>query len=310
VKDKIVICIGGALIDESFRCLDVPVKGSSNPSHYYRSAGGVSRNIAHHLARLGHSVELITHLGNDPDGKWLSDQCTGAGMGISHSMYNDVPTGKYTAILSPDGDLFIGVVATHFENTITPSFLRQKLPVLKSASLVQLDCNLNEECLNCCINFCRSENIPCVIDPVSVAKAQRLKEINIDGVLLLTPNLEELSVMAHSKPEIESLVNETLTRGVQHLWVREGKSGSTIYREGRTFTYRQDSFTITDATGAGDAALSGWIHAYLSGRNVQDCLEYGHALTRIILQTRGAVHDSLNKEMLDREFLSGHIHQT
>src|SRR4051812_45206892 len=103
-----IISIGGALIDESFSCFENPELHTSNPSKVHRSAGGVSQNISHHLAKLKHEIRLITHMGNDSDGKWLAEHCTTAGIDLSASVFNELPTGKYISILNPDGSLFAG----------------------------------------------------------------------------------------------------------------------------------------------------------------------------------------------------------
>ena len=95
-----VVCIGAAIIDDSFFCLDTPVQGTSNPATHFRSAGGVARNVAHHLAQLGNSVELIAHLGDDSAGKWLKEQCSAAGIGLSHSHFTNTGTGRFAAIAS------------------------------------------------------------------------------------------------------------------------------------------------------------------------------------------------------------------
>ena len=118
MRKNTIVCIGAALVDESFICMNVPIPGTSNPSNYYRSAGGVARNVAHSLAQLGNNVELITHFGNDIEGKWLMDECTSSGMSLSHSAINNIPTGRYVAVLSSDGDLYIGAAASSFELSI------------------------------------------------------------------------------------------------------------------------------------------------------------------------------------------------
>src|SRR5258707_1820999 len=108
VKTGTVVCIGAALIDDSFFCLETPVQGTSNPATRHQSAGGVARNVAHHLAQLGNRVELIAHFGTDAGGNWLKEKCSSAGIGLSHSHFSDTGTGCFAAILSSRGELMIG----------------------------------------------------------------------------------------------------------------------------------------------------------------------------------------------------------
>ena len=164
-----VICIGAALVDDSFHCLNEPLRGTSNPATHFRSAGGVARNVAHHLAQLGNPVELISEFGDDADGHWLRNLCTSAGMGISHSLVAESGTGRFTGIISPSGELYAGASDTHLE--ITTSFLAKLEGVLKPASAILFDCNLDVTCVVWLLQFCRTNSIPCLVEPVSGLKA-------------------------------------------------------------------------------------------------------------------------------------------
>lgn len=304
MKNKLVICIGAALIDESYQCHAQPLAGTSNPAKYHRSAGGVARNIAHHLSLLGNRVELITHFGTDPDGKWLMAQCMNSGIRISHSIINENETGRFVAILSPNGDLFTGVVSTHFESFITPEFLQQKAGLIKQASLVQMDTNLSKESLTWLLHFCRQEYIPCIIEPVSVPKASRLVTIDLKDVLLITPNRDEMCSLTGSPADTatSALIQQVLDEGVKFLWIRNGKSGSTIYTPDYNFTLEAPDIIVQDTTGAGDAALAGWMHAWLLNRSTEDCVRYGHAMASLILQVKGAINPGLTPALLESTY--------
>jgi pseudouridine kinase len=300
MRTKSVVCIGAALIDESYRCENQPLAGTSNPASLHRSAGGVARNIAHHLALLGNPVQLISHFGNDPEGQWLMDQCATSRIGLSHALVNNIPTGRFVALLSPEGNLFAGAVSTHFETLITPAFLQTRIPVLKEASLLQIDCNLSAESLNWLLQFSRNEEIPCIIEPVSVPKAERLKKTDLNGVLLITPNHDEMA--AFQGETGEELVQTILDLGVRYLWLRKGKEGSILYSEQNPFELSAPEVQIIDTTGAGDAALAGWIHAWLHDQKPEDCVRYGHAMASLVLQINGAIRKDLDLQLLEETF--------
>lgn len=304
MKNNPIICIGATLVDESFSCIENPINGTSNPAEYFRSPGGVAHNISRHLALLGHHVELITHFGNDTDGDWLMQKCKSGGVGISHSLINLSSTGRYVAILSPTGDLFAGAVTTSFENEITPEFLNNKKRFLKTASLLQIDCNLSTSALDWLIQFSREENIPCIIEPVSISKASRLQNVDLKDVLLITPNLDEMNALTGSNKNnnLATAIQQLLNRGVKYLWVRKGKNGSEIYSSVDRFELAAPDVNVIDSTGAGDASLAGWIHAWIMKNNPENCLRYGHALASLVLQTKGAIQQKLTKDILEISF--------
>jgi len=55
-----------------------------------------------------------------------------------------------------------------------------------------------------------------------------------------------------------------------------------------------------DSTGAGDAALAGWVFGYLKQENETTCLQLAHALALEVLQTKGAVVQTINSDNLYR----------
>jgi pseudouridine kinase len=298
---KSIFCIGGALIDETFAGKEEIIPGTSNPSKFQRTPGGVSQNVANHLARLGNRVELITHFGNDPEGKWLMENCISAGIRINNSIIDENPTGRYVAITGPDGNLFVGVAAMAFEDVITAGFLSDKAIELKSASIIQTDCNLTKDALEWIISFCRQEKIPCIIEPVSVAKARKLFDCDLKDVLLISPNEDELRSIAGDLSEAELMISKLVNRGVKNIWLRQGKIGSKLFNNDETIFQPASLIDISDVTGAGDAALAGFIHCYLKNKNLKECMRSGQAMAELILTTKGSILNSLNIDLLEQK---------
>ena len=69
---KPIICIGGANVDRKFYAKHEIANGTSNPVKSSRTIGGVARNIAENLGRLGEKVELISVRGSDSEWNEIS----------------------------------------------------------------------------------------------------------------------------------------------------------------------------------------------------------------------------------------------
>lgn len=296
-----MVCIGAMLVDECFTSIEIPIPGTSNPSTYFRSSGGVAGNIANHLALLGQNVELITYFGEDTDGKWLIEKCKENLVGISHSIISKQNTGRYVALLAPSGELYTGAMSGHFDTVINIPFLENKISLLKSASILLIDCNLSTDCLKWLLEFGERENIPCLVEPVSIPKAKKLQLLPIKNIFLLTPNYEEMAVICgvNEKNNPDKLIDEILSRGVKNLWVRNGTKGSTIYNTEKKFELTAPKVNVIDSTGAGDAALAGWIYAWINNKSQIDCLLYGHSMASLILGVKGAIKNELTSEILE-----------
>src|SRR3989304_9576276 len=81
----VVVVIGSAVMDVIGRPLTALLPRSSAPGELRMSPGGVARNVAENLARLGVEVTLITAVGGDPPGPQLLDQVEAAGGDVGHA---------------------------------------------------------------------------------------------------------------------------------------------------------------------------------------------------------------------------------
>ena len=67
---------------------------------------------------------------------------------------------------------------------ITPEFLAKKLDFINGAKIVVVDCNLSQESIEW---LCKNVTSPIYVDPVSVAKVDRVKNV-LDKIHTLKPN--------------------------------------------------------------------------------------------------------------------------
>jgi pseudouridine kinase len=306
VKSKLVVCIGAALVDEIFISQNPIHIGTSNPSNFSKSVGGVARNIAGLLAQLNHQIELITHIGNDLEGDWILEKCREVGIGVKHSLQNEKSSGRFLALLHSNGELHTGASYSNIETEISPKFLESKTDFLETAELLIIDCNLSKETIDWLLNFSIQNNIPIIVEPVSLSKSKKMKDANWFNVLLYTPNELELDALDEVQNK-ENQITKLLKQGLKNLWIRSGKDGSTIYNSEKTVHLAASQINIIDSTGAGDAALAGWIHGWLLNFPPDKCLQYGHTLANMILQIKGAELENLNRELLDSEFKKYHL---
>ena len=94
-----VLVVGAAGLDMKVRPLKTPVSlGHSNPGEIRWGWGGVARNIAENLARLGAEVHLITAVGNDKWGNDLLHQLAELGVNTDDCIISD----KYSTASGSD----------------------------------------------------------------------------------------------------------------------------------------------------------------------------------------------------------------
>ena len=296
---KPVICIGAAFVDELFHMKEEMIVASTVPASVTKTAGGVSRNIAHQLALLGVQVQLISVFGNDSDGDWLKRTCAYAGVKLDASITKEGLSGKYTGILNLDGSLFTAFLTNAATNLITPSHLERHKDLLKTASYILADANISFDTGEWLLAFSNETGIPFILEPVSVPPARKFKGMDLKGLHLVTPNEDELPVLCSDKALFtQHQIEELIEKGVENVWLHNGKLGSAIYNKERSITLHAPEIDIVDCTGAGDGSLSGFILGKTLGKEDADCLKLAHTLSAEILQVNGAIATHLNQEKL------------
>lgn len=296
---KPVICIGASFVDELFHAKDELLIATTNDAVVTKTAGGVSRNIAHQLALLGVPVQLISVFGNDSDGNWLKQVCKDAGVKLDASITKEGLSGKYTGILNADGSLFSAFLTNAANHLITPGYLELHLEIIKTASYILADANINVDTAEWLLAFSNETGIPFIIEPVSVPPAKKFREVNLKGLFLVTPNEDELPVLCLEKAFFtQQQVEELLNRGIQNIWLHNGKHGSALYNKEKSITLHAPAIDVVDCTGAGDGSLSGFMLGKYLGKNDLDCLKLAHTLSAEILQVNGAIAYHLTQDKL------------
>lgn len=299
--NKSVLCIGATLVDELYFCEQNCIPHTSNPAAKTTSIGGVISNIAQHLGVLQLHPSLITALGTDTDAEYIAKNLNQKGIILDQSVLANDTTGKYVSIMNPDGNLVVAVCQDISSKYLTPTFFESKTDFIKEFDLVIMDTNIPTASIQWLIDFTKMHQQKLIIEPVSVAKASKLATLNLEGVFMITPNEDELKAIANIDTTNESAMAKSLfRRGVQQVWIRKGNQGSVICTPNQSLALGVPKISISDSTGAGDAALAAWIFGYLNHENELTCLQLAHALALEVLQIKGAVLEHLNSENLYR----------
>lgn len=299
---KPIICIGAALVDELFHTWEPILNATTNNAKVSRTPGGVARNVAHQLALLDVPVQLVSVFGNDADGDWLKQRCLEVGIRLEGSLFLNVPSGRYTGILRPDGSLYTAFLTRGATHLITPEHLESQRELLKQAAYILACANVETASILWLLDFCRSEGIPFVIEPVSVPPARKLAGMDLTGLDLITPNEDELPVLCEGDfASVRDYADELLSRGVRQVWLHNGARGSTIFSQGRDLTLHASKIEVVDCTGAGDGSVAGFLLGKYLGRSDMESLRIAHTLAMEILQVEGANVPHLDRQaLLDR----------
>ena len=298
-----VVVVGGTNLDVLARSAELVVDGSSNPGSVTTSPGGVGRNVAENLARLGRRVELVSVVGADDAGERVLAASEAAGVGCEHVRRGREPTGSYVAVLDERGELVVAVSAMGSTALLGPDDVDRAGSVLDAASLVVLDGNLPAHTIAHALARAARAGVAVALDPVSVTKAHALAGlVGTHPVRVVSPNLAELAALTGHDGAVEGDVPALCAllrgRGVEEAWVRLGSAGSLLCTAQGTTRHPALPVEVADVTGAGDAMLAAYCHDRLRGAPPPRAAAYAHAAAALTVASPHAVRPDLTDDLV------------
>ena len=225
-----VVVVGGCNMDIAVSTPVPPIPADSNPGHIACAPGGVARNVAENLARLGHTTRLVSALGADVFGQSLRQATADAGVDIQALAVLPLQrTASYMSLHGPDGDMAVAVNDMAILEALTPAVLAAHRSVLEKAACMVLDCNLTAEALRHLLeDIAVTNDTPVFVDGVSVVKCQR--------IVPCLPRIHTLKVNRLEVQMLSSMVVDTVDdaraaalqlhrRGVRQMVVSLGEQG-------------------------------------------------------------------------------------
>ncbi|MEQ9639499.1 MAG: PfkB family carbohydrate kinase [Alphaproteobacteria bacterium] len=269
----------GAINVDEILTLDAPPRaGTSNPAARRVARGGVARNVAENLARLGVPTTLIGLVGDDREGHDIVEGTGAAGARLRVDVLPDAETGRYAAIVAPDGSLVLGVASMDIQTRMTPAWLADKAADIDAADWVFADANLPADSLAWLAR--RAGRL--AVDAVSLAKTPRLPA----SADLLFCNRDEAALLSGGTGDFAMLAEALRARAVKVV-VSDGAGGvawATATASGRL---PAPATACVDETGAGDALASGTLYGLTIGDDLARACARGVRAAALTVAVQG-----------------------
>ena len=282
-----VTVIGGANIDIHGTSDKALRPNDSNPGTVHVSAGGVGRNIAENLARLGIDCRLITAIGDDHHGQTLMSLSNEAGIDTQYVQeVASAQTSTYLSVIDASGDMKVAIADMQIIEHLTAEKLRPCEAVLHESSLIVLDTNLPDSALAWLANEFGEQTI--FVDTVSTTKAPRIKRYLSSVHTLKTSAIEAEALTgleARTEPQLQEVAAQLHAAGVDRVFITRGSRGvfySTADEQG-TIKLEQKNRVVRNAGGAGDAFLAGLAYSWLEDRDLETTLRFALAAADLTL---------------------------
>src|SRR5699024_6147579 len=301
-----VICIGGANVDRKFYMKDALEWGTSNPIHSSQNAGGVARNVAENLGRLGLTATLLTTSGTDADWSFIKKESLPY---VNTEYVFQLPeetTGSYTAVLDETGEMVVGFADMDVYDKLTPETIHERSAILSQAKYLVADLNCPKDTLDTLEDFANNHDIPLALITVSGPKMKRMPD-NLSGITWLITNRDETESYFDEKitsdEDWQRAVQKYLDLGISNVVITSGAKGAMIgnAEEGIHHILSVKPAEIIDVTGAGDAFSSAVIYSWLEGDSLIEIGNAGVVNAVKTLESRFTVRQNLSAAQLQND---------
>ncbi len=293
-KDYVSV-IGGANMDiVGYPDLALRRK-DSNPGTVKLSLGGVGRNIAENLARLGSSVKMFSCVGEDFHGEKIISSGIEAGMDMSYvKKVKEYGTGTYLALLDQDHDMEVAISAMDIFKTLDEDYLRENQLIISKSRAIVFDTNLHEEVFHYGVNLFKDNLL--YLDTVSHTKAMRAKEV-IGLFHTIKPNKIEAEALSgidiNNIDDLNRCADYFLEKGVENVFITWGEKG-VFYSDKKEHGFlRSKKVVPKNATGAGDAFQAALVFGELEGMNIREQTAFSMAASLVAMDS----YDTINKDL-------------
>jgi len=309
--------IGAVHIDDIATPSASLVWKASNPVTWENRLGGVASNAACAAARYNSgqnslSIKLSAAVGDDSSSRSLYQTLIQLGVTPKFQYKKNTPTGRYTAVMTHDGELFIGladvslaeslsaqqVIAQLRENAMIHQLndsddLQNTLEAksMNSNSALLMDANLSASCLSELSKWAKKQSLPCAAMSVSPAKSVRLNPIanlidilfcNRREALALTSELSDRSTLWQLADALSlcGFKQFVLTDGDEPLIVQSSSERTTLTIP--------EACTTNNVNGAGDALAGASMAAWMNGYSLTEAVrEIGLVQARSVVEGNG-----------------------
>jgi pseudouridine kinase len=300
-KDHRYVCvIGGSNVDIQGRPHGRFVARDSNIGAVRISLGGVGRNIAENLTRLGVGTRLVSVVGGDANGRMILEDARAIGLSVQDTLVlPGEASSVYLCILDETGDMTAAVNDMAILDRMTADFIDGKKDVIGGAALCVLDANIPAEVLDYILRT--FQDTVFFLDPVSAAKAVKARAL-IGRFHTIKPNLLEAEALSgisiRSDDDLKRAAAVFHEQGVRQVFITLGTDGVVCSTPDSYERIAAPGVQVASATGAGDAFTAGLVLGYLRGLGAKESARLAAAAAAVALRSQATVSPAMSPETL------------
>ena len=284
-----ILILGGASLDTVIHLDDLPAPRPQTlwPRESYRTLGSTGAGKSLNLAALGHTVIFHTLLGHDREGQQVRDALVHPRIQLLDEP-TEAPTEQHVNLMSADGKRISLFVQPPPEPSSVDWRAAQQALARCSLAVVNI------------LGYTRSalpwlaaSGVPVWTDLHDYDGSDPYHEPFIDAARVLFLSSDNL-------PDYRETMQSLIRRGKDFVVCTHGSQGATLLTDSGQWLEQPvvPVPEVVDTNGAGDAFFSGFLHRYLQGAALADCLKAGAICGALCVTARELASPELAPERL------------
>ncbi|BEP28337.1 carbohydrate kinase family protein [Helicovermis profundi] len=304
-KDKPYILVLGASVVDIFGFSSSRYRPyNSTPGRVKMSFGGVCRNIAENLARVGVNTKFISILGDDEKGKSILEHSKIIGYDMSDSLIlENGGTPTYLAILNECGEMVSSIADMKSIGELNTEFIDSKADIIINSEYTFLDSD-DPEILEYILTTFKDKT-KFVLDPVSAEKANNIKHL-IHHFHTIKPNRHEAEIILGFKLDSEEELNNAgkyfRKMGVKNIFISLDEDGIYYMNSEKSGIIKAENVTVKNVTGAGDSFVAGIGYGYMKEFPIEKTVKFAITMANITID-----HEETINPEIDNEYVASRI---
>lgn len=268
---------------------------NSNPGCVKMSYGGVCRNIAENMARIGMNTKFISILGDDETGRGMLEHSRMVGYDMEDSLITKSGgTPTYMAILNECGEMVSAVVDMKSISELSYDFIDEKAEIIENAEYVIVDTDNPEKLEYLLKRFHNKTRF--ILDPVSAAKAEQVKHL-LPYFHVIKPNRYETEQLAELGIKNDEALIEAARKfhaqGVPYVFISLDADG-IFYSDGMSMgKIKAEDAVVRNVTGAGDAFVAGLGYGFMNHKDTVDTVKFAIAMSLVTIAHEETIHPAM-----------------
>ncbi len=251
--------------------------------------GGSAANTIVGLARLGCKVGFIGKVGNDVDGRMLTENLRKEGVDISGiAIAENDRSGSVMGFVDRQGARAL-YIDPGSNDTIGATDIRCEY--VSKTEYLHLTSFVGEESFRTQRNLlmCLPDSVKVSFDPGALYASKGLKQLEpiVRRTYVFMPNIFELKMIT-GEEDYRKGVDCLLGRGVTVVAVKLGSRGCYVANGSENHLIDPVEVRVVDTTGAGDAFCAGFLYGLLRKKSLLDCGKMGNFVASRCITEMGA----------------------